>query len=183
MNQTCITVHTPLQAACGPLYLSITRASPDLEPLLHYLLDHGEEPKHQHRSVESRVDVTVQSGWLGYPINAASLYRNEIINLICEQEGATVQVRDDFSRMPIHFAALIGMANFDAILAEGGDLTARWDARRCTTPPKLDASRWSGGFSVCTRKQMLTLPTLTCGRCFARRRVEAGPRVVAQERS
>ncbi|KAH6876599.1 ankyrin repeat-containing domain protein [Thelonectria olida] len=122
VTQTCDGIAgTPLIAACLP---SNYAYDPEPEPLIRYLLDIEEDKPHA-RPKERRADVTVKSGLLGYPINAAALQGSSgAINLIMEQEGAKIDVRDDVGRMPIHFAALNGIRSFDAILGKGGDINA-----------------------------------------------------------
>ncbi|KAM0415652.1 hypothetical protein ACHAPT_013402 [Fusarium lateritium] len=123
VNQPCDGMPgTPLQAIC------LRGEEPNLpspEEMIRYLLDEEEEHPHA-RSRESRADVTVQGGLLGFPINAAALRATpNVINLILDQKGATVDVRDNMGRMPIHFAALNGIRNFEVILDKGGDINAK----------------------------------------------------------
>lgn len=113
---------TPLQSVCWGFG---DTESPQLEEIARYLLD--EEEEHSHvRPKEWRADVTIKAGFLGYAINVAAFMRTpSMINLILDQKGATVDVRDDMGRMPIHFAALHSLDNFQAILDRGGDIGAK----------------------------------------------------------
>ncbi|KAF9769468.1 hypothetical protein IL306_013132 [Fusarium sp. DS 682] len=75
---------------------------------------------------KAQADVTIKAGVFGYAVNAAAFGSvPSIINLILDQEGSTVDVKDDMGRMPIHLAACNGLANFEAILARGGDVNAK----------------------------------------------------------
>ncbi|RSL73504.1 hypothetical protein CEP51_011751 [Fusarium floridanum] len=122
VNQPCDGLNgTPLQAI---LLRGEEVNAPSPEEMIRYLLDEGEHPHTRPR--ESRADVTVQGGLLGFPINVAALRATpNVINLILEQKGATVNVRDNMGRMPIHLAALNGIRNFEIILENGGDINAR----------------------------------------------------------
>ncbi|KAM0545410.1 hypothetical protein ACHAPJ_011315 [Fusarium lateritium] len=115
INSVCNSVSgTPLQSLC--IKREIIEDSRH-EELVRYLFSGHEKQK---------PDVTLKAGLLGYAINAAAFGSTPgIINLILDQEGATVDVRDDMGRMPIHHAALSGMPNFEAILERGGDIYAK----------------------------------------------------------
>ncbi|KAJ4321999.1 hypothetical protein N0V84_005046 [Fusarium piperis] len=122
VNQACDGLPgTPLQAI---ILRGEEPNTPSTEEMLRYLLD---EEEHLHaRPRESRADVTVQGGLLGFPINAAALRSTpNVINLILEKKGATVDVRDRMGRMPIHLAALNGIRNFEVMLENGGDINAK----------------------------------------------------------
>jgi ankyrin repeat protein len=115
INSTCNSGYgTPLQSLCMKRTIL---SSLEHEEMVEYLLSGHEK---------QRPDVTAKAGTLGYAINAAALCGTPaIINLILEQEGGTVNVRDDMGRMPLHFAAISGIPNFEAILQKGGDIYAK----------------------------------------------------------
>ncbi|KAF4990445.1 hypothetical protein FDECE_14386 [Fusarium decemcellulare] len=119
VNQTCDnTPGSPLQALCVS---NEALELPLLEEMLRYLLDTEEQ-----RPKDRRADVTVQGGTVGFVINTAAWNTTpRIIDLILEQKGGTINVKDDLDRTPIHFAALSGIPNFEAILNRGGDITAK----------------------------------------------------------
>ncbi|KAF4471395.1 ankyrin 1 [Fusarium albosuccineum] len=119
VNQTCDnTPGSPLQALCVS---NEALELPLLEEMLRFLLDTEER-----RPKDRRADVTVQGGTPGFAINTAAWNTTpRIIDLILEQKGATIDVKDDLDRTPIHFAALSGIPNFEAILNRGGDITAK----------------------------------------------------------
>ncbi|KAF5252725.1 hypothetical protein FANTH_2352 [Fusarium anthophilum] len=114
VNATENFLGTPLQA----LFLAQCHIEAlEHESMVRYLLT-GHESAH--------ADVTVKAGVWGYAINSAAFGSlPPVINLILEQEHATINVKDDMGRMPIHFAACHGLANFEAILERGGDLYAK----------------------------------------------------------
>ncbi|KAM6524138.1 hypothetical protein FSOLCH5_004742 [Fusarium solani] len=122
VNQPCDGLNgTPLQAI---ILRNQGANDPSPEEMVRYLLDEEEHPHVRPR--ESRADVTAQGGLLGFPIIAAAFSATpNVINLILEQKGATVDVRDKMGRMPIHLAALNGMSNFEVILENGGDINAK----------------------------------------------------------
>ncbi|KAH7271898.1 hypothetical protein MRS44_004360 [Fusarium solani] len=122
VNQPCDGLNgTPLQAI---ILRNQGANDPSPEEMVRYLLDEEEHPHVRPR--ESRADVTAQGGLLGFPIIAAAFSATpNVINLILEQKGATVDVRDEMGRMPIHLAALNGMSNFEVILENGGDINAK----------------------------------------------------------
>lgn len=126
INQICDSLlGTPLQALCLR-NLRPFHSEPSLvEKMFRYLLDEDEEhPKAGPKNIGA--DVTVKGGMLGFAINAAALSDTpNIINLILEQKGATVDVRNDMGHMPIHFAAFNGMPNFEIMLDKGGDIWAK----------------------------------------------------------
>jgi ankyrin repeat protein len=114
---------TPLQALC---LRHGTDISPSLvEQIARYLLDEDDEKPHV-RPKDRRADVTVEAGLFGFAITAAAAANTpNIINLILDQQGATVDVKDGVGRMPVHLAALNGIGNFEAILDRGGDIHAK----------------------------------------------------------
>jgi ankyrin repeat protein len=122
VNQPCDGLNgTPLQAI---ILRNQGANDPSPEEMVRYLLDEEEHPHVRPR--ESRADVTAQGGLLGFPIIAAAFSATpNVINLILEQKGATVDVRDKMGRMPIHLAALNGMSNFEVILENSGDINAK----------------------------------------------------------
>ncbi|KAI8722553.1 hypothetical protein NCS52_00399300 [Fusarium sp. LHS14.1] len=122
VNQSCYGLNgTPLQAI---ILRGEGEDDPSPEAMVRYLLD--EEEQAHVRPRESRADVTAPGGLLGFPIIAAALRTTpNIINLILEQTGATVDVRDGMGRMPIHLAALNGIRNFEVILENGGDINSK----------------------------------------------------------
>ncbi|KAF5567238.1 ankyrin 1 [Fusarium phyllophilum] len=105
---------TPLQA----LFLAWNPIDAlEHEKAVRYLLS-GHESAH--------ADVTIKAGVWGYAINSAAFGSlPSVINLILDQERAKVNAEDDMGRMPIHFAACNGLANFEAILERGGDIYAK----------------------------------------------------------
>ncbi|KAF4954943.1 hypothetical protein FSARC_11972 [Fusarium sarcochroum] len=115
INSVCQNVSgTPLQSLC------LKRET--LEPLKHEELVRYLFFGHD----KQKPDVTLKAGWLGYAINAAALGGTPgIINLILDQEGATIDVKDDMGRMPIHLAAASGWPNFEVVLDRGGDIYAK----------------------------------------------------------
>ncbi|VZH95650.1 unnamed protein product [Fusarium fujikuroi] len=110
VNATEDFLGTPLQA----LFLSQGPINAlEHENIVRYLLS-------QH------ADVTVKAGIWRYAINSAALGSlPSIISLVLDQENATVDVKDDMGRMPIHLAACNSLANFEAILERGGDIHAK----------------------------------------------------------
>ncbi|KAF4451628.1 hypothetical protein F53441_5484 [Fusarium austroafricanum] len=116
---------TPLQALCFSSLEDEDGSQASQEHIFRYLLDQDKEHPFI-RPKERRADVTIKAGFFSFAINTAALAKGPtIIDLILEQEGATVDVRDDTGRMPIHFAALNGIRNFETILAKGGDIHAK----------------------------------------------------------
>ncbi|KAF5597987.1 ankyrin 1 [Fusarium pseudoanthophilum] len=114
VNATEDFLGTPLQA----LFLAQSPLDAlEHENMARYLLS-GHESAH--------ADVTVKAGVWGYAINSAAFGSlPPVINLILNQEHATVNVADDMGRMPIHLAACNGLANFEAVLERGGDIYAK----------------------------------------------------------
>ncbi|KAF4345847.1 ankyrin 1 [Fusarium beomiforme] len=105
---------TPLQALCIP-GKSIDPV--EHEKIIRYLISEHEKQK---------ADLTLKAGLFGYAINAAAFGSSPaIINLILEETGASLDVRDDMGRMPIHLAACNGMPNFEVVLLRGGDMYAK----------------------------------------------------------
>ncbi|KAF5970215.1 ankyrin protein 1 [Fusarium bulbicola] len=114
VNATEDFLGTPLQA----LFLAQCPIEAlEHENMVRYLLT-GHDSAH--------ADITVKAGVWGNAINSAVFGSlPPVINLILEQENATVNVKDDIGRMPIHLAACNGLANLEAILERGGDLCAK----------------------------------------------------------
>ncbi|RKL44914.1 hypothetical protein BFJ72_g3565 [Fusarium proliferatum] len=114
LNLTNEYLGTPLQA----LFIAENPIDTlEHESMVCYLLS-GHESTH--------ADITVKAGLWGYAINSAAFGSlPPVINLILDQNNAKVNVEDDMGRMPIHFAAYNGLANFEAVLERGGDIYAK----------------------------------------------------------
>ncbi|KAG4284525.1 hypothetical protein FPRO06_08904 [Fusarium proliferatum] len=114
LNLTNEYLGTPLQA----LFIAENPIDTlEHESMVCYLLS-GHESTH--------ADITVKAGLWGYAINSAAFGSlPPVINLILDKNNAKVNVEDDMGRMPIHFAAYNGLANFEAVLERGGDIYAK----------------------------------------------------------
>ncbi|RFU77308.1 ankyrin 1 [Trichoderma arundinaceum] len=100
---------TPLQAACLQYATGEYRI---VDKMVDYLITHD-------------ADVTVEGGFVGTALHAASYSTtpNTIKTLL--DKGAIIDAKDSMGRMPIHAAAFHGIDNFEAILEAGGDISAR----------------------------------------------------------
>ncbi|KOS23162.1 Ankyrin-3 [Escovopsis weberi] len=101
----------------APLHSVCCQTSDNVDPdtraaMIDYLIEHG-------------ASVSGEAGLFGYAINAASIIATPRLLGQLLDKGASVDVRDDFDRSPVHFAALNGAGNFKVVLDAGGDVKAR----------------------------------------------------------